>query len=134
MVMRLNQFIIVCLCCLFMANTASANVIPEMVEGFQAQGASVGDADAGEALWKKKFMVEGKARSCQSCHTLDLTKAGSHIRTGKIIEPMAPSVTLTRFSEVKKVHKWFRRNCKWVLSRECSIQEKVDILLFLQKQ
>lgn len=130
----MSRFLMVLCVSTLMIGSASANVLPQMIETFQAQGANAGDADAGEALWKKKFYVDGKARNCQSCHGVDLTKSGSHLRTGKIIEPMALSVNASRFKEVKKVHKWFRRNCKWVLGRECSVQEKVDFLLFLQKQ
>ena len=41
---------------------------------------------------------------------------------------MAPSVNPKRFTDLKKVEKWFRRNCKWTWGRECNAQEKADIL------
>jgi len=134
MVKYMSRLLLICMCCFAMTQVASANVLPQVMDDFMAQGAHEGDADAGKALWVKKFYVEGKARSCQTCHTADLTRYGAHARTGKEIEPMAPSVNSMRFNEAKKIHKWLRRNCKWVMGRECSIQEKVDILLFLQKQ
>ncbi|MBT5634001.1 MAG: DUF1924 domain-containing protein, partial [Gammaproteobacteria bacterium] len=37
-----------------------------------------------------------------------------------------------RFNSMKKVEKWFKRNCKWTFSRPCSPQEKGDILTFIQ--
>jgi hypothetical protein len=30
-----------------------------------------------------------------------------------------------------KVEKWFKRNCKDVLDRECTVQEKADFVAFL---
>jgi hypothetical protein len=76
--------------------------------------------------------VEG--RSCTSCHAADPRLAGKHQRTGKVIEPMAPSVNAERLSEVKKIRKWFYRNCKWTLGRECTAQEKADFLVWLRDQ
>lgn len=35
------------------------------------------------------------------------------------------------FTDTAKVNKWFRRNCKDVLSRECSAGEKADVLAYL---
>jgi len=136
MVKSMMRYTLLTLCLLAFTPiiTAHASVLPSMIDSFIAQGAHEGDPQAGETLWKKKFYVEGKARSCQTCHTADLTRSGSHARTGKIIEPMALSVNTNRFNEKKKVNKWLRRNCKWVMGQECSLQEKVDILLFLQQQ
>jgi len=65
---------------------------------------------------------------------MDLKKPGEHIRTGKVIDPMALSANPNRFSDAKKIEKWFRRNCKWVLGRTCTAQEKGNILLYLQNQ
>ena len=74
----------------------------------------------------------GKADTpgCTSCHTKDLTGPGQ-TRAGKRIEPMAPSVVPTRYSDSANVEKWFKRNCQDVLGRECSAAEKADILAFL---
>ena len=41
-------------------------------------------------------------------------------RAGKAIDPMAVSATPTRFSDFAKTEKWFTRNCKTVLGRECT--------------
>jgi Domain of unknown function (DUF1924) len=35
------------------------------------------------------------------------------------------------FTDSAKVDKWFRRNCKDVLARECSAGEKADVLAYL---
>ncbi|MCW8907187.1 MAG: DUF1924 domain-containing protein, partial [Sedimenticola sp.] len=51
---------------------------------------------------------------------------------GKAIEPMAPTVNPKRLTEVKQIKKWFVRNCKWTLGRECTAQEKGDFLAYLK--
>ena len=73
-------------------------------------------------------------RSCTSCHTKDLTAAGKHIKTNKVIKPMAPSSNAERFTDSKKVEKWFKRNCKWTIGRECTAQEKSNFLVYINKQ
>ena len=87
-------------------------------------------AERGRATWYQE--VEGK--SCTSCHTDSLESPGRHHKTGKVIEPMAPSVNPKRLSKVRKINKWFLRNCKWTFGRECTAQEKGDILLWLSAQ
>lgn len=97
------------------------------------------DADAerpfsaieGDRTW---HTIEPNDRSCMSCHSESLFVRGRHERTGKVIEPMAPSVNPERLTEVKKIRKWFLRNCKWTFGRECTAQEKGDILLWLSDQ
>lgn len=113
---------------------AQADAITDLEAEYLAKGATNFSAAAGEILWNKEFIdaKSGEKRSCTTCHTTDLTQAGKHARTSKPIKPMAPSVIPTRFSEVKKIKKWFVRNCKWTLGRECSTQEKGDVLAFIK--
>ncbi|MBX9935628.1 MAG: DUF1924 domain-containing protein, partial [Burkholderiaceae bacterium] len=51
--------------------------------------------------------------------------------TGKTIAPLAPAFNPERFTDTAKADKWFRRNCKDVLSRECTAAEKADVLAWL---
>jgi hypothetical protein len=44
---------------------------------------------------------------------------------------LAPAFNAKAFTDTAKVDKWFKRNCKDVLSRECSAQEKADVLAYL---
>lgn len=69
--------------------------------------------------------------SCSTCHTGNPTQAGQHKVTGKTIAPLAPSANPERFTRPEKVEKWFRRNCKDVLKRACTPQEKGDVLAYL---
>lgn len=98
---------------------------------FKAEATMPFSAERGQAFWQQTHNTEGESRSCSTCHGADLSQNGKHQRTGKLIEPMAPSVNPKRFSELKKIEKWFKRNCKWTVGRECSAQEKGDVLTYL---
>lgn len=113
---------------------AQADAVSELETSYQNQGAGPFSAAAGEALWSKTYVdaKTGKERSCTTCHSADQTKPGRHERTGKVIEAMAPSVNPQRLTDVGKIEKWFVRNCKWTLDRECTAQEKGDVLAFLK--
>lgn len=69
--------------------------------------------------------------SCASCHGTPPTGQGKHASTGKTIAPLAPAFNPQAFTETAKVDKWLRRNCKDVLSRECTAAEKADVLAYL---
>ncbi|HEX5277366.1 MAG TPA: DUF1924 domain-containing protein [Fluviicoccus sp.] len=73
----------------------------------------------------------GNDWSCASCHTVNPMQSGKHDVTGKVIRPMAPAANPERFTDAAKTAKWFRRNCKDVLGRECTVQEKGDVLAWL---
>ena len=73
---------------------------------------------------------DGKKVSCSTCHTSDPRNQGK-TRANKVIEPMAPSVNPQRFTDAAKVEKWFGRNCKDVLERTCTAQEKGDYIQYL---
>lgn len=113
---------------------AQADAVSELEAEYQAQGAGPFSATAGKALWNQTFIdaKTSEKRNCTTCHTSDLTKQGKHASTGKAIEPMAPSVNPQRLTEVKQINKWFLRNCKWTLGRECTAQEKGDFLAYLK--
>ena len=73
---------------------------------------------------------KNKERSCTTCHTKDPGKNG-RTPVGKTIKPIARSANSDRFTDPKKVEKWFRRNCKWVLERECTPEEKGNYITFM---
>jgi mono/diheme cytochrome c family protein len=85
-------------------------------------------ATAGKRFFDQKH---GGDRSCSSCHTDNPAVSGKHAKTGKIIKPLAPAANADRFTDPKKIAKWFRRNCHDVLARECTPQEKGDVLAYL---
>jgi hypothetical protein len=101
-----------------------------LLEELAVNAAEPFSAEAGRATWFK----DANGRSCTSCHTDSVHAQGRHERTGKVIEPMAPSVNPERLTKRKKINKWFLRNCKWTFGRECTAQEKGDILVWLSQQ
>jgi mono/diheme cytochrome c family protein len=68
--------------------------------------------------------------SCSACHTASPLNSGK-TRAGKSIDPMAVSASPQRFTDIGKTEKWFGRNCKSVLGRECTAQEKGDFITYL---
>jgi hypothetical protein len=118
---------------LTMATAASATpATNELFAKYKSAGATSFNAERGSKNWTKEVKPEGgDTLSCTTCHGDDLSKEGKHHKTGKIIKPMAPSANAERFTDAKKIEKWFKRNCNDVWSRECTAQEKGDILKFL---
>ena len=89
--------------------------------------------EGGQKLYEKEFFHSKKheKRSCHSCHTVDPKKTGSHADTGKKIKPLAPVANSKRFTKKKKIKKWFKRNCQWVMERKCTAKEKGDFLVWI---
>ena len=121
---------------LFSSNTVMADALNDMFNEYKQNGVTSFNQQAGEALWSKQFKDNKttEVRSCTTCHGTNLKKVGKHAITGKPIEPMAPSVNQKSLTQVKKIKKWFKRNCKWTLGRECNTQEQADILTYLKNQ
>lgn len=97
-----------------------------------ADDLAAGDAKAGRQFWTAKHTIKGEMRSCSACHTENPRDAGKHVRTAKLIKPLSPAVNPRSLTDDKKIEKWFLRNCKWTLGRECSAREKADVLVFLK--
>ena len=108
----------------------------DLIQGYKNAGAGPFSATGGKAAWVQEHQPPTgvDARSCVSCHGKDLRRPGRHVKTGKPIEPMALSVNPTRLNDPKKAEKWFRRNCRWTLGRECTPQEKGDFIHFITSQ
>lgn len=106
----------------------------EILSGFEQQAKAElpdfqgFDTARGELFFKN---THGNDWSCASCHTQNPAASGKHAKTDKPIEPLAPSANAERFTDPKKVTKWFKRNCGDVLDRECTAQEKGDVLTYL---
>ncbi len=105
----------------------------QLLEEYAASSTTAFSAKRGESMWTEQHMQKKlqKPVSCATCHGSNLYKSGEHIRTGKLIEPMARAVNQARLTDVKKIRKWLRRNCRWTLGRECIAQEKGDVLQYL---
>ena len=113
---------------------AQADTVGDLLRQYESQGASRFAAATAESMWTKTFpdAKTGEQRKCSLCHTEDLKRTGKHAVTGKMIEPLAPSANPKRLTDAEHVEKWFSRNCKWTLGRECTPQEKGDFLVMIR--
>jgi hypothetical protein len=100
----------------------------QQLQRFNSASGAAGNAARGMAFFNS---THGDEWSCASCHGKPPTAPGKHATTGKVIQPLAPAFNAKAFTDTAKVDKWFRRNCKDVLARECSAAEKADVLAYL---
>lgn len=128
--MKQTQFIGGLAALLFAAGLAQAADPLEAITAAARSGQSFSgfSAERGASL----FRTKGKDWSCSTCHTTDPRKPGRHTVTGKTIQPMAPVSNPNRLTDPAKVEKWFKRNCRDVFDRECTAQEKGDVITWLR--
>jgi hypothetical protein len=100
----------------------------EQLGRWSAQAGAPGNASQGREFFNNRH---GGEWSCASCHGTPPTRQGEHASTAKPIAPLAPAFNAKAFTDAAKADKWFRRNCKDVLSRECTAAEKADVLAYL---
>ncbi|MBP6900387.1 MAG: DUF1924 domain-containing protein [Burkholderiaceae bacterium] len=114
---------------LTLGSARAADTSPaQQLQRWSAQAGEPGQAGRGQAFFTSRH---GGEWSCASCHGQPPTGAGKHASTGKTLQPLAPAANARAFTDSAKVDKWFRRNCKDVLQRECSAGEKADVLAYL---
>ena len=115
---------------------ARADVVADLLKQYERQGASAFAAARAETMWTQSFADSktGDKRRCSTCHSDDLRRTGKHAVTGKVIEPLAPSANPKRLTDPEHIEKWFTRNCKWTLGRECTPQEKGDFLVMIRSK
>jgi len=120
--------------------TASAASPQEIIVGYASEAKAQDktfeafSADRGRILFSS-HPATGKldTPSCTSCHSNSPAGVGQ-TRAGKEIAPMALSKSPNRYTDIKKVEKWFRRNCTSVIGRVCTALEKGDFLTFMASQ
>lgn len=119
------------LCALQPLAAQAADTTPtQQLSHWTAQAGAPANADRGQTLFNTR---QGGEWSCASCHGTPPTAPGKHASTGKSIAPLAPAFNAKAFTDSAKTDKWFKRNCKDVLSRECTAQEKADVLAYLTR-
>lgn len=139
--MRKNIMLLGLLSSLLSSALFSVNVLAatpqELLKQYEAQAKQENasfsgfSADRGGVFFKTEHTHStGQQVSCATCHTSDPRKQGK-TRANKVIEPMAKIANPQRFTDTAKVEKWFGRNCKDVLERSCTAQEKGDYIQYL---
>ncbi len=113
---------------LIVTNLAHAETPNDFLALFEKEAGGKANAERGGKFFTSRHGTEW---SCSSCHTKRPTQTGSHAKTNKPIKPLAPAANPERFTNAGKVDKWFHRNCDDTVGRECSAQEKADVLAWL---
>jgi hypothetical protein len=120
------------------AATVQAATPAELLAGYRAEAAKQtpgfqASPQRGAAFYARPFGVSAKMPACTSCHTEQPAQAGRHVVTDKAIKPLAPAVSAGRFTDLGKTEKWFGRNCKEVVGRECTAAEKADFVAYMME-
>lgn len=116
---------------------AAAATPQQILDGYAAQAKKANpafkgfSADKGRAFFVARQGAAGRPESCSVCHTDNPKAGGRHAKTNKDIKPLAPAGDAQRLTDPAKVEKWFGRNCKDVLGRACTVQEKGDFVAYL---
>lgn len=137
-----HRHILLAAALLFAAGSAAADpardsILADLaVQAKQADATFAGfSADRGGAFFRAaQAGGDPKTPACTACHTDSPKTPGQNAKTGKPIDPMAVSANPARFTNKDDVEKWFRRNCKEVLGRECTALEKGDFITFMASQ
>ena len=113
---------------------ATADPLTEYIRAAQSRSPGFSPSpERGKAFYNDTFDRSSDMPGCYSCHTRDPRDPGEHVITGKTIRPMAVSANPRRFTRWKKTEKWFRRNCRELLDRECTAAEKADFITYLKE-
>lgn len=116
---------------LFLTISLQVSANEEILKSFEIQAGKTFSVTEGEKLYRtKRINSKGENISCMTCHTPD-PKGEGLTRANKIIDPIAPVANKERFTDMAKVEKWFKRNCKDVFDRECTVTEKGNFVKFM---
>ena len=121
------------------ASPVCAETPVNLVSGYAAEAAKATpgfapSAQRGQAFFTKDWRVSQKMPNCTVCHGKNIKVDGKHVVTDKRIDPLSPAVNPERFTSLKKVEKWFKRNCTEVVGRECTAAEKADFIQFISQR
>lgn len=119
---------LLCILAILVSTSATAETPRDFLTRFEQEAGAPAVAERGGRFFGTTY---GNDWSCSTCHTTRPTQPGRHAKTDKTIAPLAPAANAERFTRPAKVDKWFRRNCNDVVGRECSAQEKADLLAWL---
>lgn len=118
---------------------AAVQAAPSLIDSYTAEARQTqpgfqADAARGRQLFTSNHGNSPELPSCTRCHGNDPRQPGQHALTGKRIEPLAVVANPARFSDQRKSDKWFGRNCREVVGRDCTAAEKADVTRYLSQE
>lgn len=111
------------------AGTAGAATPAEVLAGYASKAAAPASAERGQKLFVSQNNRDFP--SCTSCHGTNPLNGGKDQVSEKAIGPLAPAANPKRFTDPQRVEASFSLNCKEVLGRACTVQEKADVMTWL---
>lgn len=102
----------------------------KIMAGYVAKAGAPANAERGQEFFNRKFKG-GLFNGCTECHTDNPTRNGRDQTAEKTIRPLAPAAYPSRFTDAAKVEHQFRLNCKDTVGRDCTAQEKADVMAWL---
>jgi cytochrome b len=115
---------------------AASPAAAELLREYEARarrerpGFTAFSAEEGRKLYFAEHVQDGERVSCSTCHTGNPRGRG-RTPAGKVVEPLAPAANPDRLTDRGEVEKWLKRNCKQVLGRECTAEEKGNFVTWL---
>mgnify|MGYP003380881793 CR=1 FL=1 len=89
------------------------------------------DADDHAAILLATFGRRIRSRGRRLSLPFGREPRGRNALSEKPIPALAPGFNPASFTDRSKVDGWFKNNCKDVMSRECTMAEKADVLSWL---
>ena len=130
----MNRLLLMITLCISLTTAmADSPAMKQLLDEYRTIGTADMDFNRGQSLWQQTVTVNGKPHSCTNCHGTNLNNEGKHHTTGKVIQAMSPTVNPQRLTDRAKIETWFKRNCKWTWGRECTAQEKSDLLIYIDQ-
>jgi mono/diheme cytochrome c family protein len=108
---------------------AQAATPAEILAAYAKKAGAPGVPERGQKLFNQDFNRDFPG--CSACHGAVPVKAGKDLVSDKAIEPLAPQANAKRFVDATRVELKFKLNCMDVVGRECTAQEKADIMSWL---
>jgi mono/diheme cytochrome c family protein len=108
---------------------AQVTTAQALLASYTAQAGGSASAERGQAFFTRRFGRDFD--SCAACHTATPTRPGKDLVSEKTIAPLAPAAHAPRFTDKARAEYRWAQNCKDVVGRECSAQEKADVMSWL---
>ena len=113
-----------------LVSSVQAATPDELLAGYVAQAGAAASPERGQQFFTAN-RKNALNLTCVSCHGATPTGPGRHDLTDKRIAPLAPAFNKERFTDAKKTDGWFKTNCLDVVGRDCTAQERADVLSWL---
>ncbi len=109
---------------------AQPTTAAQLLADYSAQVGAAASAARGQAFFNRSFGRDFD--NCAACHGAVPNRPGKDLVSEKPIAAMAPAAApATRFADKAKTEYLWRLNCRDVVGRECSAQEKADVMSWL---